>query len=600
MNRSPAKHTPSNAPRSGAPNYARWRTCTLAGVYVLFVAHIVHWKLSGRTLAPLELNEVMYTLELGIVTAGFLFMILAVLATLIFGRFFCSWGCHILALEDLAACLLGKLRIRPKPIRSRVLRWVPWFAMLYMFVWPQLLRWIEGRPMPAMHLRTDAQGWASFLTTEFWRNLPGPGVTIMTFAVCGFAIVYVLGSRAFCTYACPYGAVFALADRFAPGRIVARGDCSRCGACTAACQSRVAVHQELIAYGRVVDPACLKDLDCVAACPNGAVVYGRAAPAILTIGGQEPFRRPAYEFTRTEEGVMAVGFIAALLIFRGLYEVFPFLLTIGIAAILAYFCILAMRLARRAHVRLANVSLRTPHRLMPAGWAFFLGGAVLLGLSIHSGFIRYHAFQADNCLAGSPDSSVSTSARGSRQTAVSQAIGHLEFCTRWGLLESPSQRQRLAALLAEKGQWLADQSDFRAAASHLARSIAFQPGVSHTHYNLALVLAATGQRADAEREYRRAIELNADDADAWNNLGLLRAEADDLEAARSCFERAAAIRPDFAAARFNLGRAYQSLGMTTKARESYAAARRIDSTFDQPIRDLLRHMPPDSSGTNRK
>ena len=77
------------------------------------VAHIVHWKLAGRTLAPLELNEVMHTLELGIVTAGFILMALLVLATFVFGRFFCSWGCHILALEDASTWLLEKVGIRP-------------------------------------------------------------------------------------------------------------------------------------------------------------------------------------------------------------------------------------------------------------------------------------------------------------------------------------------------------------------------------------------------------------------------------------------------------------------------------------------------------
>lgn len=54
--------------------YSRWRAKTLILVYVLFAAHIVHWRFAGRTLAPLELSEVMYTLELGIVTAGFVFM----------------------------------------------------------------------------------------------------------------------------------------------------------------------------------------------------------------------------------------------------------------------------------------------------------------------------------------------------------------------------------------------------------------------------------------------------------------------------------------------------------------------------------------------
>ena len=66
-------------PRS---RYGRWRAGTLLLVYVLMAAHVTHWIVTGKTLAPLELNEVMYTFELGIVTAGFLFMAVAVLVLL--------------------------------------------------------------------------------------------------------------------------------------------------------------------------------------------------------------------------------------------------------------------------------------------------------------------------------------------------------------------------------------------------------------------------------------------------------------------------------------------------------------------------------------
>src|SRR5690606_4903029 len=83
------QHVTISAPRKR--RYSRWRVCSLILVHVLIALHIMHWKLAGRTLAPLELNEVMYTLELGIVTAGFIFMSLAVLSVLFFGRFFCSW-----------------------------------------------------------------------------------------------------------------------------------------------------------------------------------------------------------------------------------------------------------------------------------------------------------------------------------------------------------------------------------------------------------------------------------------------------------------------------------------------------------------------------
>ncbi|MBK7240979.1 MAG: 4Fe-4S binding protein [Flavobacteriales bacterium] len=88
-------------------SFEKWRIATLIGVHVLFIAHFVHWKIRGRTLAPLEFNEVMYTIHQGIVTAGFILMALVMVATSIFGRFFCSWGCHILALQDSCGWLYG-------------------------------------------------------------------------------------------------------------------------------------------------------------------------------------------------------------------------------------------------------------------------------------------------------------------------------------------------------------------------------------------------------------------------------------------------------------------------------------------------------------
>ena len=100
--------------------------------------------MKGRTLAPLEFNEVLYTIHQGIVTAGFILMALVMVATLVFGRFFCSWGCHILALQDAAGWLMDKLHIKRQPIRSRTLIWVPIGVMLYLFIWPQILQLSQG------------------------------------------------------------------------------------------------------------------------------------------------------------------------------------------------------------------------------------------------------------------------------------------------------------------------------------------------------------------------------------------------------------------------------------------------------------------------
>ena len=122
----------------------------------------------------MELNEVMHTLEVGVLTAGFLLMAAAALSVLVFGRFFCSWGVPTSwPWRDLSAWLLARARIRPRPVRSRVLALVAPGAALYMFVWPQLSRVLRGEPRPEIEVLTDSEGWASFVTTDLWRNLPG-------------------------------------------------------------------------------------------------------------------------------------------------------------------------------------------------------------------------------------------------------------------------------------------------------------------------------------------------------------------------------------------------------------------------------------------
>ncbi len=574
-------------------------------------AHVVHWKLAGRTLAPLELNEVMYTLELGILTAGFIFMALAMLATLVFGRFFCSWGCHILALEDLCAWLLGKMKIRPRPVRSRMLAFVPLGAMLYMFAWPQVSRILAGSPLPAIKIHTDAQGWASFLTTNFARNLPGPWITVLTFAVCGFAMVYVLGSRAFCTYGCPYGVLFGMADRFAPGRIVAKGDCAQCGICTAVCQSHVRVHEEALRFGRIVNPACLKDLDCVAVCPNGNLSYGLAKPSLLVVRAASKLPPKPYDLSLGEDLFVAAMFLASLFIFRGLYEAIPFLMTLAIGGILGYVGVLAGRLFRRRHVRLNNFQFKLGGRLTPSGWMFAGFAAALAAFTVHSAFIRYHEYwggrQFDNAQA-----SVGAG-RTASHAVVGEAIRHLETCDQWGLVRpdrlapqlaslyltagKPAQAvpyirralsppivnslsaQEQARLGAAFGELLVERGDFVNAGRYLQRACELAPSEPSVFYNLAIALSASSRPDEAIAAYRQAIALNPKDPDAHNNLGLLLAQRGQFAPAEASLREAIALKVDYAHSYFNLGRVLDAVGRTTEAQEAYQTAARLDPTY---------------------
>jgi len=505
---------------------------------VLFAVHILHWKLAGKTLAPLEFNEVMYTLELGVLTAGFLLMALAVVSTAVFGRFFCSWGCHILALQDLCQWILKRLRLHPRPVRSRLLLLVPAVVALYMFVWPQIERVASGQQAPVLHLRTDAQGWGSFLTNDFWRNLPGIGVTAATFAVCGFAIVVLMGSRSFCFYGCPYGAVFAAMDRFAPGRIRAHDHCTVCGECTAACTSGIRVHEEIGRYGMVVNDRCMRDLDCVAACPEGNLFFGFGRPSILAPAlSDRPVRR-AYDFTWGEEAAMAAVFTATLFSVRGLYDLVPFFLSIAVAVLLAYSTVVVWRLARRPDVRYGIWRLKASGRVTIRGWAAVACVASCLLLVAHSGAVRYR-------MAAGWAAFTRLSAEGSPSLAeVEGAISHLRFVDRHGLLPVPRLRDAQAKLQYVAGGILFGQGRLPEAAARLREAVRLGPGNAAAEVELGALLSEQGDFTGAIEHLREAIRLEPDNAAAHHNLAVTLHSAGRIEEARREIAAALRLAPD--------------------------------------------------------
>jgi polyferredoxin len=329
---------------------SRWRAVSLVLVHLLIAAHLLHWGVAGRTISPVEPSEAMQTLELGKVNAGFVFFLVAILGTLVLGRWFCGWACHVVALQDLSAWLLGKLSLRPRPVRSRLLVLGPFLVGGYMFVWPQIERLWE--PAPAL----DWQ--AAFTTADFWDTFPGWIMAPATFLVVGFLIVWWLGAKGFCTHGCPYAAFFALADRFAPGKIRVTDACDACGHCTSACSSNVRVHEEVAVHRMVVDPGCMKCLDCVSVCPKDALYYGFGAPKPFAVSQQRKQARA--DFTWPEELMLLVVAFAAMLAFRRAWfgEGVPFLMAVGLGVITAVLALLFVRLLARRDVTFQHTPLK--------------------------------------------------------------------------------------------------------------------------------------------------------------------------------------------------------------------------------------------------
>src|SRR5437773_1238165 len=80
---------------------AKWRAASLLLIHAVFALHVAHWLRTGRTITPVEPSESMQTLEAGYLNAGFVLFFLLIVSTMIFGRFFCGWACHLVAYQDL-------------------------------------------------------------------------------------------------------------------------------------------------------------------------------------------------------------------------------------------------------------------------------------------------------------------------------------------------------------------------------------------------------------------------------------------------------------------------------------------------------------------
>lgn len=427
----------------------RQRALVLLVVHLIILAHISHYWVSGRSVSPVEPSESMYTIELGQLNAGAVFFGLAILSTAIFGRFFCGWGCHLVALQDLCGYFLRRLGLRPKPLKSRLLAVVPFGLAFYMFLWPTTKRLWQGEPHP---------GFSNHLMTQnFWYTFPGPVVSVITFVVCGAVIVYLLGNKGFCTYACPYGAFFSIADRLAMGRIRVTDACQHCGQCTAHCTSNVQVHSEVREFGMVVDSGCMKCMDCVSVCPNDALYFGLLASPNAnlsrpkSIPGKPASKNRAYDFSMSEEliGLFVVGFTVFAV--RGLYDITPLLLSVAIGVMTAYLTVQCLRLLRQRDLRVQSFKLKQKNQLTNAG-RIMVG--LLLGWSvftIHSFFVQYHRHQGranmaqvsvlwHELLAGSAQKKLTHS----DHDHIDRAIRGYELSDQFGLLDVLEVKLNLA------------------------------------------------------------------------------------------------------------------------------------------------------------
>ena len=91
---------------------------------------------------------------------------------------------------------------------------------------------------------------------------------------------------------------------------------------------------------------------------------------------------------------------------------------------------------------------------------------------------------------------------------------------------------------------------------------------------------------EAETCWRRALALDADHPEAWNNLGVLYRRGGRSEAAMRAFSRAEALAPDRADIPYNIGNLHKSAGRFEEALGAYERSIELDARYTPAYNNL--------------
>jgi ferredoxin-type protein NapH len=211
-------------------------------------------------------------------------VVLWLVATLVLGRGFCSWGCFYGGWDD------GFSRIRKKPVIKRiseVWKWMP-FAVLIMVsltaaltLVPTYCAWIC--PFKAV---TEFEQVATVETAA------KAGVFVSLFAGLVVVLPVMTRKRTQCSFLCPLGAVNTVSNKITPFTVkVDREACNECFKCVDVCPL-FALTKKGIREGNV-SIFCSKCGKCVDACSKNAIHFGiRGVPA----GSMKNFSRNLFLF----------------------------------------------------------------------------------------------------------------------------------------------------------------------------------------------------------------------------------------------------------------------------------------------------------------
>jgi ferredoxin-type protein NapH len=192
-------------------------------------------------------------------------VVIWLVATLVLGRGFCSWGCFYGGWDD------GFSRVRKKPVIKKIneiWKWMP-FAVLLMISLTAALTLVP----------TYCDWICPFKTvTEFEQvtsveSATKAGIFVSLFAGLVVVLPVMTRKRTQCSFLCPLGAINTVSNKITPFTIrIDKKACTECFKCVEVCPL-FALSREGIKEGKV-SVFCSKCGKCIDACSKNAIHFG--------------------------------------------------------------------------------------------------------------------------------------------------------------------------------------------------------------------------------------------------------------------------------------------------------------------------------------
>lgn len=370
--------------------------------------------------------------------------------------------------------------------------------------------------------------------------------------------------------------------------------------------ANVDVAGEVAAYGMVVDPGCMKHMDCISVCPNDALYFGFGKPATSV----RKTEKRNYSLTWPEEILAAVVFAASFFAVWDVYLLVPMLMALGIAAVTTFLVVRSFQMLRTREISFYRWALKADGKLGLAGVVFLAFAAIWTLLSAHSGYIRYHellgrtAFGSltvpDELALAQDDPSVWLSGADRQNAAAArshlykafdggfivntanlQSLGWVEF-----LMGNAEQGEKLLALAAarQEGSARALTDYYRGAIFNrtgrasealgaVDRAVAERPDLVKANEERGVALWKLERRDDAIAAWKTA----ASQGSILANYMLAGSMADDAGIQfRQAAESGTPEDPYF---NWMVGLRLRELGMNELAERRFQRAVQMDSTF---------------------